>query len=103
MIDMRVIKARRCLRRLPRAALARFIEPIFNAGQILAFCASVIALALYLRLGPSPEQRDVMASEWAIAIEAFAIALSGWAGLSVAIAPFIVIRDDRRPGRWHGH
>lgn len=84
-------------------ALARFVEPIFNSGQVLTFFASVIGLALFLRLGPSPEQRDVVASEWAIAIEAFAIALIGWAALSLAIAPFIIIRDDRRKGRWHGH
>jgi hypothetical protein len=100
---MWIVKVRRCLRRIPRVALARLVEPIFNAGQILTFAAAVIGLALYLRLDPTPIQRDALATEWAIGIEAFLLALIGWAALSLLLAPFIVVRHDRRRGRWHGH
>lgn len=101
-VDMRLVKVKRIARRIPRIAAARFVEPIFNSGQILTFIAAVIALALYLQLGASAEQRDMLASEWAVAIQAFSLALLGWAVLSLVVAPFLAVREDRKLGRWHG-
>lgn len=99
--DLRWIKIKRCLRRVPSAALKRFIEPVFNSGQILTFAASVIGLWLILRFA-TPVERDLLANQWAISIEAFAIALAGWALISFFTAPFTVWREERRKGSWHG-
>jgi hypothetical protein len=68
----------------------------------LTFIASVIGLALYLRLGVTPEERDLLATQWAIATKAFTTAVIFWAIISLAISPFLVLRDERRMGRWHG-
>jgi hypothetical protein len=102
-MDIRIVKAKRCLRKVPRVAAARFVEPIFNSGQILAFLASVVGLAIILRLGASAHERDMLANQWAIAVEAFAIALVGWGAISLIMAPFVVVREERRKGRWVGH
>jgi hypothetical protein len=81
--------------------MARFVEPIFNTGQFLTFLASVVGLALWLRFA-TPQERDVLANQWANAIEAFAIAVFVWAFVSLVSAPFLVIRDDRKRGTWIG-
>jgi hypothetical protein len=101
-VSLRLAKARRYLRRIPRAAVQEFCEPIFNRGQLLTFAAAVIGLALILRTA-SPSERDAQATSWAIAIEAFAYATSFWAALSILRAPLLVLRAERAKGKWHGN
>ena len=99
----RVVLAKvwRCARQVPRVALGRFLEPIFNASQMLTFAVAVIGLAIILRTA-TPSERDMQAEEWAIAIQAFGYALVAWAVISLVSAPFLVVRNDRAKGRWHG-
>ena len=96
------IKARRCIRAIPRVWVSRFFEPIFNTNQILMFAASCIGLSIILSNGPTEAERDALASQWTIATEAFGLALLGWAALSLISAPFIVIRNERKLGAWAG-
>ena len=96
------IKAWRCIRAIPRVWAARFFEPVFNTSQILAFAASCIGLYLILLAKPTDAERDALANQWALGIQAFGIALVGWAMLSLVGAPFLVVRSDRAKGRWHG-
>jgi hypothetical protein len=95
-------KTRRYVRRIPSAFFKSFSEPIFNSGQILAFCTAVIGLALLLRTA-SPADRDLQADNWAISIQAFLITVTGWAVVSLVRAPLIAINDDKRLGKWHQH
>lgn len=101
-VRLLIAKAFRYARRIPTAFFKEFIEPIFNSGQILTFSAAVIGLALFLQTA-SPTDRDAQADSWALSIQAFGIVLIGWALISLIRAPLIVIRDDNRRGRWHGH
>lgn len=101
--NMRLVKTRRVLRMLPRVWLNRFLEPVFDSGQILTFFASWIGLWLLLTGGVSDAERDNLASQWAVAIQAFVLALTAWAFISLVCAPFIIIHRDRLSGRWYGH
>ena len=87
---------------MPRVWAARFFGPIFNTSQILAFSASCIGLYLILLASPIDAERDALANQWAIAIEAFGLALLGWAALSLISAPFIVVHNERKLGAWAG-
>jgi hypothetical protein len=102
MMRITLVKILRCVKRIPRVAAGRFLEPIFNTGQILAFAMSVIVLMIVLRTA-TPQERDVQAEQWAVAVQAFGYALMGWAIISLISAPFIVIRKDRLNGKWDGH
>lgn len=95
------IKARRCARLLPKAWWETFRDPVFNNGQLLAFLAAVAALWLVLQTA-SPEDRDMQALQWTVGIQAFAIAILAWAAISLIVAPFRVIREDRKHGGWIG-
>lgn len=102
MIQIALIKILRCVKRIPRVAVTRFLEPIFSTGQILTFAVSVIGLMIILQ-SATPQERDMQAEQWAVAIEAFGYALLGWAVISTICAPFIVIRNDRQNGKWDAH
>ena len=95
------IKTRRCLRAIPHIWLTRFFEPIFNSSQVLTFATACIGLYLALAVGPTGPERDALASQWALAIQAFGLALTGWAIISLACAPFIAVFNDRRLGTFH--
>ncbi len=101
-MNIRVVKFRRIIRRLPRAWLREIVEPIFNRGQILTFLVGVIGLWLILQ-NATPEQRDMQAFDWAISVQAFGLALVFWAIISLVRAPFIIVRGDRQLGRWEGN
>ena len=100
--SMAAVKFWRCVRAIPRVWLTRFIEPVFNSGQILAFVASCFGLYLVLRAGANDVERDALSSQWALAIEAFGWALTAWAFISLICAPFIVVRTERQLGRFYG-
>ena len=100
-MHLTLAKLRRCARKVPSAAVARFIEPIFNSGQVLTAIVAIIGLILVTRHGTAVE-RQVQVSQWTQAVEVFGMALVGWAALSLLSAPFIVIRADRLLGRWYG-
>lgn len=102
MIQIALVKFLRCVKRMPRVAVTRFLEPIFRTGQILTFAVSVIGLMIILQ-SATPQERDMQAEQWAVAIEAFGYALLGWAVISAVCAPFIVIRNDRQNGKWDAH
>lgn len=98
---MWLVKVRRITRRVPRAWIREMCEPVFNRGQLLKFFAAAIGLALYLQ-SATPEERDVLAFDWAISVQAFAIALGVWALVSLVRAPIILIREERERGTWIG-
>jgi hypothetical protein len=100
-MNMYVVKARRCARKWPKEAWAFFLAPVFNSGQILTFAAASIGLALILQTA-SPGERDVQASQWAVSVQAFAYAVTGWAIISMICAPFVTIKKDKSKGSWMG-
>lgn len=102
MMRITLVKILRCVKRIPRVSVARFLEPIFNTGQMLTFAMSVIGLVIILQTA-TPQERDVQAEQWAVAVQAFGYALLGWAIISLISAPFIVVRKDRHIGKWDGH
>lgn len=99
--DVQLMKAKRIGRRLFPAAFKQFCEPIFNTAQVLTLAASVIGTFLILRTGDAARAQQEM-SEWWTAAQAFGIVLVGWAVFSLLRAPFIVVRQDREKGAWHG-
>lgn len=102
MPSVKRVRARRIIRKLPGAAWREFQEPVFNRGQLLTLIGSIIGTALIIQTGP----RSVIAEQagaWSAGILAFCYVTVVWAVISVARAPFIVIRDDRASGTWHGN
>jgi hypothetical protein len=87
---------------MPRVALREFVEPIFDRGQVLTFLAAVVGLALVLRTA-SPAEVRMQTAAWTMSAEAFGLALAIWALISLIRSPLIVVREDRRRGRWHEH
>jgi len=79
--------------------LLEMVEVVANRGQLITFLASVIGLWLLLQTA-TPEQRDMLAVDWAVGIQAFALALVGWSIISALRAPLVVIRNERAKGDW---
>jgi hypothetical protein len=100
-MDSRFLIAKRCVRRTPKIWLREWLSPIFDRSQLLTFSASVIALMLFLRHA-TPQDRDSQASNWALMVESFGIALLAWAIINFFRAPIIAISEDKSEGTWHG-
>jgi hypothetical protein len=96
------IRFRRYLwRKVPRHWWNTFRQPLASSGQLFQAILAYLVLVLYLRVA-SPQQRDLLATEWAIWIQAFGIAVAGWAVISLVYAPYAAWRTDARNGRWYG-
>ena len=95
-------KTRRYLRRLPLAWWTSFTSPLWNAGQLLTWATAWIGLVLILQ-NATDSERDIQAFEWAVSIQAFAIALAGWAVISLVVGAFKVVASDNANGKWDRH
>ncbi len=97
--QMRWVKFLRYLRRLPLSFWLTFKEPVATSSQLFMAAVAWLVLALTIRIA-TPEQRDLLATEWAIWFEAAAIAIVGWAILSLIYAPYRIIKKEGADGRW---
>jgi hypothetical protein len=97
--NMRIVKTIRYFRRLPRAFWLTFREPIATSNQLFMTILAWLVLALTLRIA-TPEQRDVLATEWTIWLEAAVLTVFGWAAVSLLYAPYRVSREERSKGQW---
>lgn len=96
---MRLVKLLRYLRRMPRCFWLTFREPIATSSQLFMAVVAWLVLALTLKTA-TPDQRDFLAIEWAIWLEAAAIAFVSWAVISLLYAPYRAIKEDHAKGRW---
>jgi hypothetical protein len=95
------VKAWRCLRKAPPCWWAAFKAPVASAGQLFQALLAYLVLVLLLKTA-SPEQRDVLASDWAIWIEALCAGALIWIMATLLWSPIAVWAADRRLGKWHG-
>lgn len=93
---------RRYLRLAPAIAWREFWHPILNRGQMMQGLIVVIGFRLAL-FDASFSERVVLATEWALWLQAFGIACVVWAVISAIRAPFVVRAEDAAKGRWHNH
>ena len=61
----------------------------------------VLTLRFTLQLA-SPDQRNMLATEWAVWLQALVVAALVWTAISILYAPLSAIRDDRERGKWIG-
>ena len=66
--------------------------------------AIVAWLALVFTLhAATPKQRDMLAQEWAIWVQALGAAVLGWTAISILYAPYRAHREDKERGFWNGN
>jgi hypothetical protein len=100
-MNMGLLRLRRYARQLLRCFWLTFREPIAGPNQLFMATIAWLVLVLTLRTA-TPEQRDVLAAQWAIWFEAAAYAVAGWAVISILYAPYRAFKEERLRGTWHG-
>lgn len=98
---MRLVKAKRCARKVPRCWFTAVKAPVASAGQMFQALLAYFVLVILLKTA-SPEQVDVLADDWAVWIEAFGAAILIWSIVTLLWSPYAVFLEDRRLGKWHG-
>lgn len=82
-------------------AFRTFHGAFLNHSQILALALAVLTTALLISVGGRSEMLE-QANDWGAGVLAFIYVALGWAIYSLVTAPFLVIKEDRKRGSWHG-
>lgn len=100
-MNLTLVKLRRCGRKVPRAWWDALKVPFASAGQLFQALLAYLLLLLLLQTA-TPEQRDMLAGDWAIWLQALCLAGIGWVVITLLWPPYAAVLSDRRLGKWHG-
>lgn len=95
-------KFKRVARRVGPAAFEIFKAPVFNWSSFLGLAVAVLTTALLIQTQALPRVIQEV-NDWITWGQAVAWVGIGWVALSTFLAPFKVIRDDRKQGRFQSH
>ncbi len=96
-----LLKLRRYTRKFPGCWWSTFRQPVATAGQVFQAILAYFVLVLVLETA-TPEVRDMLATEWAVWVQALAAAILLWAAVSTLYAPYLAWRQDKLSGIWYG-